>query len=180
MKVNLGLRGKSPLVVFEDLLARLAMIGIVVMMLLTTADVIGRYLFNAPVIGTHEITEILMALVVLLCLPSSQRLNVHVGVDLLEEYLKQRDKQNSLRAVRVFNLLVPLLLFGIITWSSGIVVLQAWRNDYFFSGFLRLPSAPFLLSVPVGSLLLILRLAIQIKQEVQSSPVETKAVEQNV
>ena len=39
-----------------------------VMMVLTAADVIGRYVFNAPISGAFEIVQYLMALVVFLFL----------------------------------------------------------------------------------------------------------------
>ena len=39
-------------------------IALALMMLLTTADVLGRYFFNAPVLGAYEITEYLMLIMV--------------------------------------------------------------------------------------------------------------------
>ncbi len=41
----------------ENVLAYSAIIATFVIMCLTTADVLGRYVFNRPIIGAYEITE---------------------------------------------------------------------------------------------------------------------------
>lgn len=42
---------------FEKVLTSFAVFSVFVMMCLTTADAIGRYLFNFPITGAYEITE---------------------------------------------------------------------------------------------------------------------------
>ena len=41
----------------EVVLVGLAVLSAITMMLLTTADAMGRYLFNAPIVGAYELTE---------------------------------------------------------------------------------------------------------------------------
>lgn len=55
-----------------------------VLMLLTTADVVGRYLFNSPIWGAFEITEILLATLIFAGLPLVTLRNEHVTVDLFD------------------------------------------------------------------------------------------------
>lgn len=50
------------------------------MMILTTVDVIGRYLFTAPVPGAFEATEIMLVLIVFVGLPIVTARNEHVSV----------------------------------------------------------------------------------------------------
>ncbi|MBE3639933.1 TRAP transporter small permease [Mangrovicoccus sp. HB182678] len=52
------------------------------MMALTVCDVIGRYLFNSPVAGAAELTEILLAAVIFLGLGAVSLEEAHVTVDL--------------------------------------------------------------------------------------------------
>lgn len=54
------------------------------MMLLTTADVGGRYFFNAPILGTVELTQQMLAALVFLSLPVVCWRQEHVSIDLLD------------------------------------------------------------------------------------------------
>ena len=52
-------------------------------MLLTTFDVAGRYLFHAPILGVFEVTEFMLVCVVFLSLAYTQSLKGHIEVDIL-------------------------------------------------------------------------------------------------
>ncbi|WP_355660526.1 TRAP transporter small permease [Halomonas salifodinae] len=54
------------------------------LMLLTTADVTGRYFFNNPILGTVELTQLMLAAVVFLSLPVVCWREAHISVDLLD------------------------------------------------------------------------------------------------
>ncbi len=58
---------------------------LIAMMGLTVCDVIGRYLFNAPITGASELTEILLCAVVFVGLGAVSLAEDHVTVDLLTE-----------------------------------------------------------------------------------------------
>jgi TRAP-type C4-dicarboxylate transport system permease small subunit len=62
-------------------------IGVMAMMLLTFADVIGRYAFSRPIPGAFEITEVLLAGLVFLGLPLVTARGEHVSVHLLDDRL---------------------------------------------------------------------------------------------
>lgn len=51
------------------------------MMMLTSADVLLRYVFNAPLRGAFEVTELLMAVLIFCGLPLVSRRDEHVTVD---------------------------------------------------------------------------------------------------
>lgn len=59
------------------------------LMLLTTADVLGRFLFNAPVTGTVELTQLMLAALVFLALPVVCWREGHIAVDLLDSVFPQ-------------------------------------------------------------------------------------------
>jgi len=54
------------------------------LMLLTCADVAGRYLFNSPVWGAFELTEMMLAALIFAALPRVSLRNEHVTVDLFD------------------------------------------------------------------------------------------------
>ncbi len=78
------------------------------MMLLTTADVTGRYFFNSPILGTVELTQLMLAALVFLSLPVVCWRQEHVSVDLLDAVFPAR-----LVWVRelIVNLLVSVALW---------------------------------------------------------------------
>ncbi len=54
------------------------------LMLLTCVDVAGRYLFNSPVYGAFELTEMMLAALIFAALPLVSLRNDHVTVDLFD------------------------------------------------------------------------------------------------
>jgi len=54
------------------------------LMMVTTADVVGRDLFSSPLPGGNEIVQILMAGIIYAALPSVCRQEGHITVDLLD------------------------------------------------------------------------------------------------
>lgn len=60
------------------------------LMLLTTVDVVGRYFFNLPVRGSVELTQLMLASVVFLALPTVCWREEHVSIDLLDAVLPKR------------------------------------------------------------------------------------------
>ena len=59
------------------------MVFVIPLMLLTTADVISRLSGASPYAGTFELSEYLLAIVILLGAAYTQQVKGHVGVDFL-------------------------------------------------------------------------------------------------
>jgi C4-dicarboxylate transporter, DctQ subunit len=81
-----------------------------VMLLLSTVDVLGRYLFNSPLSGSQEISEILLPGIVLLGWAYAQRLKVHVSVDLLFNRFQPRSKAIVALLATCLALAISLLI----------------------------------------------------------------------
>ena len=71
-------RGATLLLGLACLLVLAAMIG------LTCVDVIARYLFNSPVNGAYELTQLLLASLIFLALPLTTAAGEHIEVELLD------------------------------------------------------------------------------------------------
>lgn len=56
------------------------------LMLITCVDVVGRYVFNSPLTGSTELTEIAVGIVVFSVLPILTWRNDHIVVDLLDPF----------------------------------------------------------------------------------------------
>ena len=72
------------LVLFLESLSALTLMAL---MLITCVDVAGRYLFNNPLTGSTELTEMALAIVVFSVLPIISWRNDHVVVDLLDRFV---------------------------------------------------------------------------------------------
>ena len=66
---------------------------------ITTADVIGRYIFNWPLRGAFEITELLLLALIFAGLPLVSRADEHVTLDFIDAALGQRGRRLLRRVV---------------------------------------------------------------------------------
>ena len=164
MKQFVAVLKKLRLSTLEDILAAIAMVAIMFMMILTASDVTSRYLFNKPITGSLEILEVVMAIVVFFGLARGQRLNINVGMDLLFDRLKGR----ALHGLRIFDTLLPLLLFAVVTFSSLRIALDALEKKQLTTGILHFPESPFLFALSLGGLLICIRFIIQLSHEVSA------------
>ncbi len=104
------------------------------MMLLTTADVTGRFFLNSPILGAVELTQLMLAAVIFLSLPVVCWREEHVSVDLLDAIFPVR--WVWLRQV-IINLIVTLALWVMAgrVWALGTRAFD-WGD---VTEFLRIP-----------------------------------------
>ena len=82
--------------------------GLIGVMLLTGADIIGR-LFGYPVPGTYEIVSLAGGLIIGLALPATSRAKGHVFADFLLGRLSRKPKLLLIVITRLIGILVFLL-----------------------------------------------------------------------
>jgi TRAP-type C4-dicarboxylate transport system permease small subunit len=109
----------------------LAIVGV------TVLDVFGRYLFNAPLPGGFELTEIMMALLIFVSMPVVTRQDGHIKVDILDLVLPRGARFYQDLLGDLVGVVVGLLL----AWGM-------WKKAGDFSAYggytdvLKIPSAP--------------------------------------
>jgi TRAP-type C4-dicarboxylate transport system permease small subunit len=128
----------------------LAGAAVVVMMLLTCADVVLR-LLRHPIPGTYEMVGFLGTVVVSLALAHTSLEKGHIAVEILVEKLPRRIQT----AVEAATSLLGAALFTLISWQS-----LAYAADLKQSGevsvTLTMPIYPFICGIAAGSGLLCL------------------------
>lgn len=125
------------------------------MMLFITADVVGRAVFNHPIIGCVEITEdYLMVAVFFLAMSYVYITGGHARITMLQRHFPPKIKL----AVEVFSGLVCLIFFGLITYGGWVTTKRAFLFHEYSSSLLAYPLAPAYLLVVLGSGLLCLRI----------------------
>lgn len=88
-----------------------------VMMALTFVDVIGRYVFTAPVFGAAEMIQFLLAMTIFGGLSLINAHDSHITVELFEPWLKKR-----------FPRLQPIVVQS---FSVGVMAIIAWQLTVF-------------------------------------------------
>ncbi len=104
---------------FESLARSLAILGgavVVGITVVTTYSIVGRWLFNSPLLGDTELVEYGMAIVVACFLPICQWRGENIIVDFFTTRASQRTRD---RLDRIGALLVALML-GMISWRTGL------------------------------------------------------------
>ncbi|MFC1861445.1 TRAP transporter large permease subunit [Chloroflexota bacterium] len=127
-------------------------IGILaVMMFLTAVDVSLRYVFNRPIPGSMELTELMMAVLVAFGLGYTQIHKGHVAVDLVISRFRPRVQA----VINTITCLFGLGIFSLITWRT-ILYAGNQRLDELTSSVLLIPLHPFIYVVAFGSAILCL------------------------
>ena len=83
------------------------------MMLLTFVDVVARYLFNFPLRGGFEVTELMLLVLIFAGLPLVSHADEHVTMDFIDRMLPPRGTALVVRAVH----LLCAALFFFLTWQ---------------------------------------------------------------
>lgn len=121
-------------------LGTVAAITLFAMMLLTFADVWGRYLLNQPVFGGYEVTEFMMGVLIFTALPMLCAQEGHVTIDLLDHFVPKR----WLRWQRIVVNIISGIVLAVMSWQVFLLSHQlAGNNEVTMT--LKIPHAPFAL-----------------------------------
>lgn len=135
-------------------LAFIGMFMLLPLMLLTSAEVVGRAVWSRPVPGTLELSSYMLAVFVLLGLAYTQQVKAHVRVEMLTHRLPAR----VAAAVDVLTLLLSLGIIGVLAWQGWVV----GAEERAVSDMLRVPQKPFKLLVSFGAAMLFLELLVDL------------------
>lgn len=154
---------------FSAWLGRLALwllllgtVGMISAMLVGVADVVGTEFLGRPVLGTLEFTESTMVLVVFGALAYAQERRAHIRVELLYSQVGPRGK-SFMEAV---THIVAFIFFALMAWQGYVELLYSWEIMESTMGSVRFPLYPARSLLLLGVALLLLRLAIDIVQDI--------------
>jgi TRAP-type C4-dicarboxylate transport system permease small subunit len=124
--------------------------------LITTVDVTGRYLFNKPLLGSLEITELTMAVLGGFAMLYTTTQRGHISVDLFFVRFSRRARL----IVESFGSLLGFGAWGVIAYQVYLLGMRVLRLDE-SSTLLRIPISPFQFTFALGLALYSLTLLIQ-------------------
>lgn len=100
----------------DKALGFLAASVLMLLMIITFFDVLGRYLFSAPLPGAFELTEIMMAMLIFAGLPLVSRANQHVTVNLIVGILSPI----ILHLQRLITQAIMAVILAVMAWRMWI------------------------------------------------------------
>jgi len=140
----------------------LGTVGMISSMLVGVADVVGTEFFGSPVLGTLEFTESTMVLIVFGALAYAQERRAHIRVELLYGHAGARGKS----LMEAVTHIVAFIFFALVAWQGLGELLYSWEMKEATMGSVRFPLYPARFFLLLGAVLLLLRLAIDIVQDI--------------
>lgn len=127
----------------------LGVISLLILVLLTVADVFLRYFFNSPILGGYELTEYLLIPIVFFSIPWTTKEKSNVRVDLIVGNFK--DKRRAI--IYAVSCVLSIIVTFVFAWFT---VPQAFyiRESRIVSESLEIPAYPFYLLTALGFFIL--------------------------
>ena len=113
---------------FESLCKKLAMVAgfvLFLMSIITVISVMGRYFFDAPIVGDAEIVKLLTGVAVSLCLPYCHMRYGNVIVDVFTAHAPHAVKTT----LDCLGSLLLALLVLLLAWQTSVGALDAYNYD---------------------------------------------------
>jgi TRAP-type C4-dicarboxylate transport system permease small subunit len=141
--------------------------ALLVMMLLTFFDVLGRYVFRSPIIGAMDVSEQLMVVVVFCVLGQVTLDRTHIRADVLDPLLSKRN-YSMLGAVSFLISAFAVFFMALQTTK------EAWKtvlNLNLTTHTISLPIAPFYALAALGLILLFFEILFDIGRHISEARV---------
>jgi len=150
----------------SKLMSRVAMVILFFMMGLTVIDVFMRKVFSNSILGSVELTEYMLVILIFLSLAETEVTEGHVKVDLIMGRFGERAQALADAITQG----ICFLLSGLITWS-GVAYAVRMKASGEVSQDLWIPKFPFVYVVAVGcgilSLILLIKFLIALTKMVE-------------
>lgn len=94
-------------------LALIGFAGLFVLALMTTVDVLMRWLFSAPLHGVNDVSAVVMGVVIASCIPANLAQRRNISVEILGAIAGPK----ATRALSAFSSLVVLVFISLMAWQ---------------------------------------------------------------
>lgn len=128
----------------SGILTAIVVVSLSAMSVLTTVDATGRYLLNRPVLGSVELTELLMVALIFASIPLVTLSHGHVVVDIFKALVPRRARPLQRAASHLLAFAISALLAAV-TWKKAVSV--AGYGD--LTPMINIPLGPFVYAMSV-------------------------------
>ena len=133
--------------ILTSILSLISCICVFCMMLLTTVDVVFRYVFHSPIMGAFEVAEYMMVTIVFFSMAYTQFRKGHVAVDVIVGQLSPKKQA----VVDLFNHTATIIILLLIAWRSSLSGIELY-DTMETTGTVPIPVYPFVFVVAFGCL----------------------------
>ncbi len=153
-----AIRVVGPLLrVIEYLLLAGSILTILFIAFFVGADVFMRYVFNSPIQGQLELSELLLPIIVFLALSYTQATHGNIGMDLVLDMLPSKPRHYATMAA----LLISIFICSVLAYFSAKNALQLWQYDDVTMTPPYVKTWPSAAAIPLGFSLVSVRIFIQ-------------------
>lgn len=143
----------SPVKLLQGLMAILNAIGtawIGVITVIISCDILGRVLFNSPIIGVPEIVKVSVVAIVWLQMSHTLKIGGHIRSDFILDRLSPKGRA----FIDLIASLLGALVFGLLVYAGWDNMIEAWRIGEFEGELpVRVPTYPVRSIVLLGAAL---------------------------
>ena len=144
----------------ENVLVGVSTLIILFVLFFVLAEVVARYVFNAPLPGHLEGAELLLPMIVFGAVSYTQARNGHVGMPLVIDALPPKIRYHT----DIVILVLSMLTCAVLAYFGTKYAYQSWDYDDVTMSPPFWPVWPSAAIVPLGYLLLALRMCLQALQ----------------
>lgn len=142
--------------IFDRIITLFAILAAVLLIFVTLAvlaEIVMRYFFRHPILGVVEVTEYCLLWITFLVAAWVLKRGGHIRMDLILGHLKPRIRI----MLNVVTSIICALICLALTWYGVAVTWFHFQSDYRLSTPLMPPSAPIIVIIPIGALLLFIQ-----------------------
>lgn len=164
------MKAENGLALFHRLLSAMNLLGalwVVMIMLLITADVIGRAFFAAPLFGVPEIVKISVVGLVWCMMPHTLKIGAHLRSTILLDRMPARMRVG----VEVLSSVLGVTIFALIVYSGWDQMIEAWRvGEFEGEDPVRVPTYPIRSLVVLGAALTAIQFLVMLVEQLRGKP----------
>jgi TRAP-type C4-dicarboxylate transport system permease small subunit len=139
----------------EQLTISIAALCVVLIMLIVSADAIGRYVFGEPLQWAYDVVSYYLEVGALyLALSATYSHGDHIAIDVFKRSLNERAQA----WLDLGTTIVGVLVFTLIAYCAAISTLDSFERNEMIPGVVLWPVWLSYAAIPIGSALLVLRL----------------------
>jgi TRAP-type mannitol/chloroaromatic compound transport system permease small subunit len=136
-----------------ETISKPASLLVFVMMVITSTEVIGRYVFNHPTIWAWALNRQIFGVFILVAGTFTMFKGEHIRIEILYDYFPPK-----LKLIARWTALACFVLFmGVLVWQGSWMGLNSLMMKEKLAGAFRMPLYPFKILIPLGAFLFLLQ-----------------------
>lgn len=128
-------------------IARPASLLVFVMMLVTTWEVVGRYVFNRPTMWAWPMNRQIFGVFILIAGAYTMAKREHIRIEILYDNMPAKIRF----CARMLALVCFLAFMGVLVWQATWMGWNSFKSRELLAGAFRIPLYPFKIMIPIGA-----------------------------